>query len=174
MSYPMKVTQQSYDHKGGTKSYHFTLIEAADGRAVVVFRYGKKGQFGQVLTETYETAKAAWKAYEKKENEKIKGGYAPIGSQTTKVANNSSTFAATVGIALFNKMGGRAVNHLDVGYDTSRMRQEVDPATLDEDGRKVGDTSRKADIREALERQKREEAEQAARAYDDNDEFGIF
>lgn len=173
MSYPIKVTQQSFDHRGGTKSYHFTLIEAANGKSVVVFRYGKKGQFGQVITEIYETAKAAWKAYEKKEGEKIKNGYQPIGSQTTKVANNSSVFASTVGLALFNKMGGKAVNHLDIGFDTSKMRQEVDPATLDENGRKVGDTSRKADVRELLEQQ-REEAERAARAYDDNEEYGIF
>lgn len=174
MSYPIKVTQQSYDHRGGTKSYHFTLIEAADGKSVVIFRYGKKGQFGQVLTETYETAKAAWKAYEKKEGEKIKGGYQPVSHQVTKTATDPTQIVGTVGMALFNKIGAKAVNHIDAGFDTSKMRQEADPATLDEEGRKVGDTSRRADVRDLLEQQKREEAEQAARAYDDNDEFGIF
>jgi predicted DNA-binding WGR domain protein len=174
MSYPIKVTQQSYDHKGGTKSYHFTMIEAADGRCVVVFRYGKKGQFGQLITATFETAKAAWKHYEAKENEKQKGGYTPIGTQSTKVAGNPTELPTTVGIALFNKIGGKAVNHIDTGYDTSKMRQEVDVPTLDEEGRKVGDTSRKADIKDLLAQQKAAEEELAARAYDDNEEYGIF
>lgn len=174
MSYPIKVTQQSYDHKGGTKSYHYTLIEAANGKSVVIFRFGKKGQFGQLNVHEFDTPKAAWKVYEKKEEEKQKGGYYPIGTQTVKVANSSSEIVPAVGMALFNKMGARAVNHIDPGFDTSKMRKEADPANLDEEGRRVGDTSRKADIRDLMEQQKREEAAEAARAYDDNEEFGIF
>lgn len=176
MSYPITVTQQSFDHVGGTKSYHFTLIEAANGHSVVVFRYGKKGVFGQIVVQTFETAKAAWKAYEKKEAEKSgsRGGYRPIGVQVTREIADSSEFASKVGLALFNKIGGKAVNHLDPGFDTSKMRQEVDPVTLDENGTKTGDTSRKADISDLLAQQKAEEERRAATAYEDNENFGIF
>lgn len=175
MSYPITVTQQSLNHKGGTKSYHFTLISNAAGKSVLVFRYGKTGQFGQLVVGQYETVQAAENVWAKKEREKSgsAGGYSPTGGRTVKTANSSSELKDAMGLALLNKVGASAVKHIDPSYNTSGMR-DTDPATVDEDGRSNGDVSRKADVRALMEKQREEDAKRTAEAYANNENFGIF
>lgn len=175
MSYPITVTQQSLDHRAGTKSYHFTLISNADGKSVLVFRYGKKGQFGQIIVNTYETVEKAEKAWASKEREKSgsTGGYTPISGRIVKTAVVSSDLVKTVGLSLFNKMGASAVRHIDPTFNTDGMR-DVDPPTVGEDGRSTGDTSRKVNMTELKEQQRVEEEARAAQTYAENADFGIF
>ncbi|MGV1754804.1 WGR domain-containing protein [Agrobacterium sp. CG674] len=174
MSYPIKVYSQSYDHANGTKSYHLMMIEASNGHCVFINRWGKKGTFGEMQVQTFATPKAAWKAYEKKETAKTRSGYAPLGSQRTNEATDAKTLGAAIGMVVLNKMGASNIKHLDPDYNTAGMREVDPPRTDEETGKLVGDTSRKADIAAQLEAEREERRKEAAMAYDDNEEFGIF
>jgi len=170
-TYPIKVHSQSFDHRGGTKSYHLMLIETADNRAVFINRWGKKGQFGELQVKEFADVGAAWKEYERKERDKTRNGYAPEGPPRDTVANVSSELAKTIGLAVFNKMGAKAVKHLDPSFDTTGMR-EAEPNRLDEDGRLTGaDKPRTADVSEQLKADRERELKEA---YENNPLFGAF
>jgi predicted DNA-binding WGR domain protein len=173
MSYPIKTRSISLDHRGGTKSYHLMIIEAANGNAVFISRWGKTGQFGEMKVEEYDSPAKAMKAWEKKEREKTRNGYGQAGPAREGRADTSDEFPKAVSLSIFNKMGASAVKHLDPGFDTAGMR-EADPAQYDEEtGRKI-DTARKADISEALAAEKAASEKAAAEAYADNPIFGRF
>jgi predicted DNA-binding WGR domain protein len=171
--YPIKMRTISLDHRGGTKSYHLMMIEAANGNCVVVNRWGKTGVFGEMKVETFDSPVKAQKAWDKKEREKTGKGYSQTGSTREAIASEQSELSRTIGLSTFNKMGASAVKHLDPSFDTTGMR-EADPAQYDEEtGAKI-DTSRKADLSNLIQEQKQREAENAARAYAENDLYGRF
>lgn len=174
MVYPINVRSISLDHQGGTKSYHLYLIQNADGKAVVINRWGKTGQLGELKAETYDNVPNAERAFEKKESEKSRKGYRHVGVPKNASAANPGELARQIGIPIFNKMGAKAVNHLDPGYDTSKMR-DAEPNRLNEDGRLTGDDApRKADLSEDLAEMRKQEAAESAAAYADNDLYGRF
>lgn len=170
-TYPIKVHSQTFDHRGGTKSYHLMLIETADGRSVFINRWGKKGQFGELQVKEFDDKIKAWKEYERKERDKTKNGYAPEGPARDADAATSGNLVKAIGLAVFNKMGAKAVRFIDPDFDTTGMR-EAEPNRLDEDGRLTGDDKpRKADIANQL---KADREKEMAEAYANNPLFGAF
>jgi predicted DNA-binding WGR domain protein len=168
------VSQLSLDHKGGTKSYHIYVIETADNRSVFVNRWGKTGQFGELQTKQFPDAGAAWKEFTSKEQTKTRNGYYPKTGTKTSTCNNLNEFKAALGVSMFNKIGKEALEHIDPTIDTSSMRSAEPPKTADGELRHVNDTTRKADVRDALAAQAKAEAEAVAAAYADNPMFGRF
>lgn len=174
MVYPIAVRSMSMDHQSGTKQYHLMLIQNAGGKCVVINRWGKTGAFGEIKADCYGTVQQAEREFEKKERAKTRNGYSPTGPSKSVEAPNAGELSRTIGIAAFNKMGANAVSHLDPGYDTSKMR-DADPNRLDENGRLTGeDKPRAADLSAELEEMKRKDAEEAATAYANHENFGRF
>jgi predicted DNA-binding WGR domain protein len=171
--YPIKVHSISLDHRGGTKSYHLMMIEAANGNSVVVYRWGKTGVFGEIKIETFDSPIKARKGWEKKEREKTSNGYSQTGPAVEKVAADASELMAAIGRNMFAKLGASNVKHLDPSFDTSGMREADDPQYDEETGKKL-DTARKMDLAALLEEQKRKEEAEIARAYEVNDLYGRF
>ena len=171
--YPIKSRSVSLDHRGGTKSYHLVLIEAANGHCVVVNRWGKTGQFGEMKIEQFDSPVKAQKAWDKKEREKTGKGYSQTGSTRERVANELVELPRVVDAMTFNKMGASNVKWLDPAFDTTGMREADDPQYDEETGRKL-DTARKADLSDLIAEQQRREAEAAAVAYNNNDLYGRF
>lgn len=171
--YPIKSRALSLDHRGGTKSYHLMLIQANNGKCVVINRWGKTGAFGEMKVKTFDSVPAAEKAFSKKEREKTGKGYSQTGASRETTAADGSELPRSIGLAVFNKMGAAAVKHLDPGFDTSGMREADNPQYDEETGRKI-DTARKADLAELMAAQKAAEEETAKQAYADNPIFGRF
>ncbi|QNH71691.1 hypothetical protein V1VFAS_096 [Rhizobium phage V1VFA-S] len=171
--YPIKVHSISLDHRGGTKSYHLMMIQAANGNSVVVYRWGKTGVFGETKIETYDSPVKAQKGWDKKEREKTNNGYSQTGPVVEKTANDASELMAAIGRNMFAKLGASNVKHLDPSFDTSGMREADDPQYDEETGRKL-DTARKMDLAALLEEQKRKEEAEIAANYEVNELYGRF
>lgn len=172
--YPITVERQTFTHKNGTKSYHLMIVRNATGHAVFINRWGKIGQFGDLQVTPYNSHEAASQAWDRKEREKTRGGYGATAATIETIAETPAQLPAAISLAVFAKMGPDAVKHLDPSYDTSSMR-EIDPPRLDEDGKLTGiDTTRKADISEALAAEKERQRIEDENAYKDNPLFGLF
>ena len=170
--YPIEIETTHYVHRGGAKFYNITVIHNMQDDAVVVFRWGRVSQFGDVKVQIFKSLEEAERAATKKENEKIGRGYVQDGPMQKRTAEHRLELSRTIGLALFNKMGKTAVNHLDPGFDTSKMR-DVDPPRFDEEGRPQ-EHIRKADISEQLRRLAEEERVEALKVYENNPLFGLF
>lgn len=171
--YPIKTRSISMDHRGGTKSYHLMIVEAANGHSVFISRWGKTGAFGEVKVETFDSPKKAQQAWDRKEREKVKNGYGQTAPARESRADKQDELIKAIGLTIFNKMGAKAVLHLDPTFDTTGMR-EADPPQYDEEtGRKL-DTARKADLEEAMKQQRLMEAAAAEEAYRNNPIYGRF
>lgn len=170
--YPITSKTISYDHQGGTKSYHLHLIQAANGNCVVINRWGKTGAIGEMKIEMFDSPVKAQRAFDKKETEKTRKGYRQNGPAREATAKDASEIVKAVGNVYFNKMGATAVQHLDPAFDTSGMR-EVDSPQWDEDGNKL-DSSRKVDPAAVRAAQLAAEKEAAEKAYSENDLYGRF
>jgi predicted DNA-binding WGR domain protein len=177
--YPITVESQSFNHKGGTKSYHLMLIKTNDGRAVVINRWGKTGAFGEMEVKEFTSIPEALKRWQAKERDKTRNGYGPIGPTKSVVAAAPAELTKAIGLATFNKMGAKAVKHLDDGWDTAGMRELDEAKSHDGEFKHVNDTTRKARIDPAeleAERLRMAAAERARQeaAYQENSNFGRF
>lgn len=172
-TYPIKVSSLSLDHKGGTKSYHISVIETADGRAVFVYRWGKANTFGELKTINGD-APSAWRHWKAKEQDKTRGGYYPRSNTRVAKAASSADLSKTLGIQLFHKIGKDAIAHLDPTFDTSKLREADEPKSEDGELKHTKDTARKADISKELAQMRAEEAAKTEKVYADNPMFGRF
>lgn len=83
------VSRRTLLHAQGTKEYHLlSVVNNKTGRALVVFRWGKKGSWGQMQVQT-GTISAIRKLYQEKTHEKEKGRY----NQTNDTAIKAETDA---------------------------------------------------------------------------------
>lgn len=172
--YPIRIEDTHYKHSGGTKFYNISVIHNAEGKSVVVYRFGRVSQFGQIQVFEFGDLASARKAADKKERSKTgSSGYRQDGPTSETVVSSSKTLPAQMGVGLFNKIGKSAINHLDPGFDTSKMR-EIDPPTLNEDGTRALDVRRKVDLSKEIEEMRQKERLEVERAYDDNPQFGMF
>lgn len=170
-AYPMIVRSVSMDHRGGTKSYHLMLAAAANGNAIFVSRWGKKGAIGEMKVETFTSLAAAEKAWDKKERAKASNGYSQAGRLREEVAQNVAELRSKMGLPVWTKVG-KNVSHLDPTIDVSGMRETDDPG-YDEDGRKL-DNSRKADLSAQIEAQKAAERAESEKILAAHPNFGRF
>lgn len=170
--YPVNSRSISTDHQGGTKSYHFLLIQSAAGPSIVVFRWGRKGQFGEVDVKLFADHASAEKAFDAKFKDKTRKGYRPTGPAKIDSAEDLAGLKKLIGPALWVKIGKEGLLHLDPAIDVTGMRI-ADRPQFDENGVKQ-DVARKADISEDIEAQKRSIAERDRAVLSSNPDFGAF
>lgn len=143
--YPMEVAKASLSHKGGTKDYFLTLVVNAQGRAIVIRRWGAKGATGQVRVKSFPSQSAAEADFQKELDHRQSGskGYSITDSKTLKI-ESSAQFPLVVGRTIFPKIGPANVKHLDPAYDTTGMREPE--SNRDEDDNFIGNTTRHVTI----------------------------
>ena len=134
--YPITVRKVTLGHRQGTKEYHLALIETDDGRAVLINRWGKVGQWGQMAIEA-GTADECGRALQQKRNEKEGRGYGydPTKDKTAKSLDLPS-FKKVLGDGYFYKLGAH-MKHLDPDADATGVREPVESEYEDEAGRLV-------------------------------------
>lgn len=128
-------TKATLDHKGGTKSYHITTLESEAGPAIVIYRWGKTGQFGQIKVERFSSGAAAEHAVMKKVGEKRSGGYIerPVSDSLLRDEAGLKTFLTT---PVLMAIGRDDILHVIPGFDISFMRAVAKPVEYNEEGYK--------------------------------------
>lgn len=150
----------SLDHKGGTKAYHLILIKTPDGRGMLIRRFGKVGQFGDVMVEQFPTSAAAEKAFEKLYNEKTSGRKGYFQKTHEESDEDFDGLQKILGRPLWAKLGPSDIKFLNDDADVSGVR-ERDPNRYDEDGNWLGNPEpRKADIAAEIEASKQQRLEE--------------
>ncbi|MER9176288.1 WGR domain-containing protein [Mesorhizobium sp. M0955] len=176
-SYPIKASRVSLDHHGGTKSYHIILVETADGLGLLVKRWGKTGQFGDMKSESYATYREAEKAFERVFNEKTRKGYAVTGKTVEATANDQHELPGLFGRLVWAKLDAGAIQHICPLMDVADRRQP-DPPAFDEDGEFLGKPKPRLLSPQELEEARRLEAEEKKRqeqaGYASNPLYGMF
>lgn len=178
-TYPITVSTVNLKHRGGTKFYTFLLAQTADGKGLLIKRYGKVGTFGQIIEERYDTYKGAEKAFEKTFDEKTSGrkGYEVDGATRELTVSGPGDLLTVFGRMLWPKLSAATVKHLDPSYDTTG-RREPDPPRFGEDGEYLGEPEPRTLSPEEVETAKQaaidEEKAKRAAIYAENENFGRF
>ena len=70
------LTRDSFRHTGGSKDYHLALLESVpDGEAIVMMRFGKRDQHGQIKFERRSSGSAFILYWEKLREKRDNRGY---------------------------------------------------------------------------------------------------
>lgn len=143
--YPMEGTKCSLTHKGGTKEYFITLMANAEGKAIVVRRWGAKGAIGQVRVSKFDTVAAAESDYTKELDKRQSGakGYQLTDQRIVNV-KSAERLSLVIGRTVFPKIGASNVQHIDPNYDTAGMREPE--SNRDDDDNFVGNVERRVKI----------------------------
>ncbi|WP_456868363.1 WGR domain-containing protein [Galbibacter sp. BG1] len=170
----MEGTKCSLTHKGGTKEYFITLMANAQGKAIVIRRWGAKGAIGQVKVSKFDTVAAAERDYEKEIDRRQSGskGY-QITDQKIVNVDAPEKLSLIIGRTVFPKIGGSNVKHIDPNYDTGGMREPE--SNRDDDDNYVGDFQRRVKVDpDAVAAAEKAEREKELDVLRSNPKFGRF
>lgn len=171
--YPIEITRVHMPHKGGSKEYFVTEVLNSKGKALVIFRWGKVGGFGDIHTEMHDSFNAATKAVKKKISSKRSGGY-EMKEEDHFTCKDEGDVRRVLG-RVMSKVGKEAMLHIDPDFEVSGMQPGRAPQ-YDEDGYKV-DNARRIDPRvleENLRLQREREAEEERLRNESIPNFGLF
>lgn len=139
---PLKVTQWSLDHSGGTKSYHiYVILDEVTKRAMTVFRYGKTGAFGQLQFTHFDTLGKAERFADKKDSEKSGGGYRQTGISKVDSCATELALRTKIGLELQLRLNGAELSKLaGVSYTApDKPEREEDPILRDRRAKQARD-----------------------------------
>lgn len=120
--FPMTITKKSGRHRSGTKDYHLVLIVNADGRAIVIHRWGRKQAWGTGWKlETYNSSVDAAVAYRKKHAEKLEREYSNVITDRTVEVKNLDELRKEMTHQYMEKIG-KTITHLIPGLDVSTLK----------------------------------------------------
>ena len=178
MSYPLdfaNVHLEFTDDKS-KKFYNASLVGNAEGKAIVVKRWGKIGVIGEMKVESFPTLAKAEKEYESIVSSKLRKGYERQRGDTKQITNETA-FRMAIGPAVWPKLPPGPLVHIVPDMDVSG-RRELDPARFSEDGKYLGEPAArvfsKTEIAAARERERQAEQAEAVKAYANNSNFGRF
>lgn len=117
-TFPMRVTKQTLDHQGGTKSYHFVFIRNNDGYGLLIKRWGKKGAFGQMEVLEGPLAEDIWRRTLK---DKQKRGYS-IETERLIDVNDLGQLKTALTPRVYTSIGAGALTNLIPGVDTTGVK----------------------------------------------------
>ena len=124
----MSVTKWSgrADSISGGKDYHCVLVETHDNRGLVIFRFGKKDQWGTGFqVEQFSSVLDARKAFDAKQREKKRGGYTETIIENTRLGiKDESELKVALGTGYWNKIGKHNLEWLVPGADTKGVREQ--------------------------------------------------
>lgn len=127
--FPMKITKTSARHRGRTKDYHLVLITTSDGRSMVVIRFGKKDQWGQMKVHLFNSIADGESFFSNKRDEKMGGEYTlpitPISVVEVPALDNLQKYLS----AYWPKLGATNIEWLVPGADTKGVRDPDGPST---------------------------------------------
>ena len=185
--YPGKLQRWSFDHKGGTKSYHITQVLMANGNSAVFYRYGKKDAPGQASVDLFvgeDDAIADFspnKAVDKKIRDKEAGGYQQVAFKHHDFESMAKLKALIGPIALpvFIRACGHAFAHLDSEYEQAAPTTVSDPYVNEKaneaSAKRHRDAQARTDMARMIAEQKAEdEAKQLAEMRARNSNWGKF
>lgn len=126
-TYPIKIVKKSLDHQGGTKSYHIVEVITADGRLMLVKRWGKKGSFGSidVITGGATTSLgggATTSLGVRILRDKQKRGYDEVDHKELK-ANDLEEFKRLMTPRLYTSLGANNIAYLIPDAETTGIKE---------------------------------------------------
>ncbi len=168
--FPITIDKLSLRHRGGTKDYHLVQILNANGRGLLIKRWGKAGQWGQVQIEAYSSAYDLDKAFTKMRSTKESRGYTmEVGHWSGEAADNAE-FLKALG-PQYAAIPGAQFDHV-LGDDDEINQILGDDAPDTADMVKVGlerEAKKRAEREAAKTKAAQEEAELKS-----NPQWGIF
>lgn len=124
------IRKVSMRHRSGTKEYHLLLVKnSANGRGILVNRWGKAGAWGQMKTEKNTEANSA-NSFTSKVNEKEARGYNIYADKIEEAANVEEA-KSIIGMTYWPQLGAANLEHVFPGVDTYGVR-EAKPAAWKE------------------------------------------
>jgi len=136
MSFPITIVRKSLRYRMGNKDYHGVLLTNADKKAVLIFRWGKAGQWGQMKVEAFDNAEAAEREFESKLRAKEAKGYDNELLNRVDTADNVAELQSVLGASYWSNIGKKNLDHICEGAPTAGVKDEPpEPAEWE----KVGD-----------------------------------
>ncbi len=179
MSYPLDFASYSMEFSDGQRSnkfYHATLVVAANQSAIIVRRWGKIGQPGELKIDKFAIQKKAESEFEKLLQSKLGKGYTTKSSNIKQV-NTQDELRLAFGPAVWPRLPGSALQHIVADIDVSG-RRELNPPRYDENGKWLGEPPARVFSRTEIEKARQAQAEadrmEAAKTYASNPRFGLF
>lgn len=126
MIYPITIKRQSgrADSVSGGKDYHLVLITLADGRAMLITRFGKKDTWGTGFNvSTFDRISPALIAYDSKYRAKIGRNYDDILIDTQVSCADSHEFRKALGEQYWAKIGKEKLEWISPNLDTTGVRR---------------------------------------------------
>lgn len=118
------VSSRTLQHRSGSKEYHLLAIEnKANGKAIIVLRWGKTNAWGQLQVHQGQRADIEL-LWEGKTREKEKGGYEQTKNKSTEVSIPSDV-PKLIGPQYYKNIGADNLKFLDAGFDTSGVKDPV-------------------------------------------------
>ncbi|TXN07935.1 WGR domain-containing protein [Methylobacterium sp. WL103] len=137
-AYPIVIRKITMKHRTHEKDYHQVLIVTDDERCLVVNRWGKRGQKGQMEFHRFSNPKLAVEALNAKRSTKERGGYVyDQRADLSKDADDEDAFRKALGLIYWTGMKSE-LEWLVPGIDTAGAK-DPDLPTWEEgaDGKMV-------------------------------------
>lgn len=137
----ISIEHYHMEHKGGTKDYDLFRMGSGDkvgGRNLVICRYGRVGNAGQMMVQRFDSALSAERFIEAKLKEKSRGGYGIVAKDYT--VNDQAEVVRILTRSTWMRVGAANLNWLDNSFDTAGLSDNASAPAFDEDGNRA-DTS---------------------------------
>lgn len=126
--FPIEAQKHTLDHSGGTKSFHlYILHHKGSGRSLFITRWGKTGAFGQVKVDQCADRNVATRAFDKKLEEKERGGYRGTAMDTPKDCADQGSLTGYIGAQLTSTISPSDWAWLKTGDATSTTSRKLNP-----------------------------------------------
>jgi predicted DNA-binding WGR domain protein len=133
--FPMTVKKESgrAASSSGGKDYHLLMISSSDGRAIVVNRWGRKGQWGTGWScKYYDDASEARSDYKEKYKQKLGRDYSEHFLNRNDTAQDLDELKKHLGRQYVATIG-KTLGELVTGMDTTGLRETEPESEFAED-----------------------------------------
>lgn len=140
--YPITIskTTMGYTYGRSDKQYHVLVLHNADGRAVLINRWGKRGSWGKLDVQQYNSDDEAYKTAQKLTGYKISSRGYTIEAENTVECNDARKLIDALGPQYYYNIGCEALKWLDPDISVSGVKppESLSPVFVqDKNGRWV-------------------------------------
>jgi predicted DNA-binding WGR domain protein len=179
MSYPLDFAHYSLEYSDGNRSnkhYNVSLVVAPNGSAIIVRRWGKIGQLGDMKIEKFAIQKKAESEFDKLVQSKLGKGYETKNTNIKQV-NSEPELRMAFGPSVWPMIPGPALQHIVPSMNVTGRKEELNPPRFEENGKFIPTAPKvfsEEEIRAAKLAEKVIEQEEAVKTYASNPMFGRF